>query len=383
MYLTYNGVNLALTSIDRVNRDTILSDDGTTVVCVETTLSVSGVYYPPIGGVPNIGGTSVAGFRRNKARTTLQRSRVRQNVRGQDPGGFYGISAALAATSQTTVAPRVPAPGGVPGSATAGIGFGSKPSGGGTLQPTFGTGASQNGGVLQPQFVEGVAQFTFAPPIPLTSGANPNSPSSCALPSVDWAGPMDTDRELELRLRAPRKKLIVWAYDKTGLPLVWIESPRRNAPSDARTGPVVLNSSVKAAPNGNSFFVALDIRTWLSPAEDGSDRPILSHRWQMTHTEDEDHYLSREIKGEVVFDLGNIREARISPDVFRKQLFHPIPLGFKRNLGPVALSPDGSTLIYSYSDTDQKIVFDAASSGATRMTIQEYVQYTNPWRGFS
>lgn len=380
MYLTYNGVNLALTAIDRVNRDTILSDDGTTVICVETTLSVSGVYYPPIGGVPNLGGTSISGFRRNRARTTLQRSRARQSVRGNDPASFSGVSSVASAESPTQFAQ---------GSQTATSKNNPFEGTSGILQPSFGSGGSQNGGTLQPIFNDGptgIIQATFLPPPPVTSGANPNNPFSCALPSAGsdgWAGPIDTDRELELRLRAPRKKLLVWAFDKSGQPLVWIESPRRNAPSDVKAGPVVLNCSVKAAPNGNSFFVSFDVRTWLSPAEDGSDRPILSHRWQMTHTEDEDHYLTREIRGVAVFDLGNIREAHILPDDFRKQLFHPIPQGFRRTLGPITLSPDGGTLEYSYADTDQRVVFDAWNTGATQMKIQEYVQYNNPWRGFS
>lgn len=131
------------------------------------------------------------------------------------------------------------------------------------------------------------------------------------------------------------------------------------------------------------MFVGLDIRTWLSPCEDGSDRPILSHRWQMVHTEDENHYLSRLIRGTVVFDVGNLLEAHQNPDWFRRQMFHPIPLGFKRTLGPISLSPDGSTLSYEYADTDQTVVFDAADTGATQIHIVEQVHYYNPYRAIS
>lgn len=367
MFLTYNGINLSLVSIDRVNRDTILSEDGTTVEMVETTLSVSGIYHTPIGGVPNLGGTSVSGFRRNRARRTTASPASRKTVRGADP-----------ATNAAGVTTR-PRTSGTAGSANKG----------GTLEPIFSPNPEPSG-TLQPVFVPQTPsnQVTTYPPLPNTSGPSPKTPTSCSRHLPDpgnggWAGPINTDRELELYLRAPRRKLLVWAFDQSGAPIVWIESPRRNAPSDARTGPVVLNCSVRQGPNGNSFFVGFDIRTWLTPCEDGSDRPLLSHRWQMTHTEDENHYLTRVVRGTAVFDLGNLLEAGQNPDWFRKQLFHPIPFGFRRRLGPVTLSSDGAVLNYEYSDTDQTITFDPWDTGATQLEIHEKVHYYNPWRGIS
>lgn len=380
MFLTYNGINLALVTTDRVNRDTVLSDDGTTVLYVETTLSVSAVYHPPVGGIPNLGGTSVGGFLRNVGRSPNTSPTPRLTVRGSDPGfpGAPGTNTPV--TSITT---------GVIGTQTTKIeSFFEKPEkldGANLLQTLW-----PSPTVTTP--IEGTLQSTFtnvpsvAPAAPATSGADPRYPTSCSLPdpgSTGWHGPIDTDRELELRLRVPRKKMIVWAFDKSGAAKIWIESPRRAAPSDAKNGPVVLNCSVKQSPNGNSFFVSLDIRTWTVPVEDGSDRPLLSHRWHMRHTEDENHYLTREVTGVAVFDVGNMMEASQNPDWFRRQLFHPIPLGFRRRLGPIDLSPDGTTLTYSYADTDETIVFDAWDTGATSIDIKEKVHYVNPWRGLS
>lgn len=330
MFLTYNGVNLALTSIDRVHRDTVFSDDGTTVLYVETTLSVSAVYHPPIGGVPDLGGTSVAGSLRNPGRpaTTTPTPRNIKDVRGSDPGQKSGLP----------------------------------PS------PIFG-----DYGILLPEF-----------PGLKTSGTDPASPCTLPNPGAEgWWGPIQTDRELELRLRTPRKKLLVWAFDRDGQPRVWIESPRQQNESDAKNGPVTLNCTVRSGPNPNTFFTALDIRTWATPCEDGSDRPLLSHRWQMSHIEDQNHYLTRLIRGTAVFNLGVLLATDQNPDWFRQQFFHPIPLGFERHLGPITLSSDGTTLSYEYYDTDVTCVFDPSDSGATTMEIVEKIEYNNPWRGAS
>lgn len=354
MFITYNGINLALTTIDNVQRDSIMSDDGATLLYVETTLSVSAVYAPPTG-------TSVAGLLRNLGRSPAQPAPIRNpaNVAGSNP--FTGITLrAPLANIPSPAKSRAPA-------------FGKATS---ALDPRFA------GQFLQPAFAP---TFTFNPPL-LTSGPNPNTPASCTLPNPGangWQGPIQTDRELEIALRQPRKKLLVWGFKQNGQPQIWIESPKNQNTSDAKNGPIVLGCHVKPGPNSNSFFVALDIRTWLTPTTWDSDRALLSHRWRMTHTEDEAHYLSRIVSGEAVFNLGVLAATGQSPDWFREQLFHPIPLGFERKLGPIYMSMDGTTLYYEYTDTDTTIVFDPADTDATHLDIVEKVQYRNPWRGAS
>lgn len=349
MFITYNGINLSLTNIDNVQRDTILSDDGTTVLYTEVTIQASAIYHLPVGGLPNLGGTSVAGNNLRNAPGLVNvepnNPPQRNGILGQDPsrGGF---------TVPSPSAPINPFPG-MPG------------GGGNILQPTLTT-------------------PTVTPPV--TSGVSPNLPNYCGLPNPGpqgWRDPITTDRELELYLRVPRQKLLVWAFDANANPLIWIESPRAGMTSDAKTGPMVLGCHVRNGPNSSSFFVSLDIRTWLTPCEDGSDRPILSHRWLMVHNEDDNHFLTRTINGTVVFNPALLVANGMEADWFRKQFFHPIPLGFKRSIGPILLSEDGTTLKYQYSDTDQTIVFDPWNTDATQMEIIENINYNNPWRGIS
>jgi hypothetical protein len=189
-------------------------------------------------------------------------------------------------------------------------------------------------------------------------------------------------------LSIPRRPLAIWAYDSDDTPLYWLVSPARkpgqNAflPRDAYNGPLVQAQVVTAAfGEGNTFGVQLEIKTWVPPCPSGSDRLVLSHRWQMAHGHDANYYLARTITGEIWFHGGLKDEHKNRPDLVARQLFHPIPLGFKRTLGPITRSPDGLVVRYSFVDTDQKVVFDPGRSGATNIAISENVSYSAPFQG--
>lgn len=209
-------------------------------------------------------------------------------------------------------------------------------------------------------------------------------------PAISQPGPENaliTDRELMARLSVPRRPLLIWAYDTDGTtPLYWLVSPLRKQggflPRDAYNGPLVQAQVVTAAfGEGTAFGVQLEIKTWTPPCPSGSDRLILSHRWQMAHGHDANYYLARTITGEIWFHGGLKDEFANRPDLIARQLFHPIPLGFKRTLGPLTRSPDGLVVRYSFVDTDQKVVFDPGRSGATNIAISENVTYTAPFQG--
>lgn len=190
-----------------------------------------------------------------------------------------------------------------------------------------------------------------------------------------------TDVELRTRLWTPRRELAIGAYDTSGRELYWLRSPKPGFACDLAGGPKPIAVDVVAAHGeGTSFGVHFQIETAVSPCLAAADQTVLSHRWQMTHTHDEDNYLTRVIDGTIVFNMAFIATTGVSQDSIRSQMFHPIPLGFKRTLGPISLSSDGSTLKYTIIDTDQTVVFDAGDSGATQMSIIENLKYTQPWR---
>jgi len=216
------------------------------------------------------------------------------------------------------------------------------------------------------------------PNVPL-AGRDP-SPRAISMPGS--AGPVLTDRVLQMELAIPRQKLIITAFDSaTGQEVVWLQSPADGFDRDAKHGPIVQASPVVAIQgDGQSFGVQLLITTWVPPCPYGSDRPILAHRWQMSHLQDTDHYLTRQVVGEIYFNAavlerpGNEERA----DFLTPQLFHPIPLGFRRHIDYVRRSPDGTVIQYGYSDTDPTIVFDPHDTHATHLEIIETSAYIAP-----
>lgn len=198
-------------------------------------------------------------------------------------------------------------------------------------------------------------------------------------PSVWRSGP-ETDAELRMRLLRPRQKLIVWAYDRqTGRRIRWLESPRSGFVVDAAGGPFpVACDVISASGEPNAIGVRFAVKTRLSPCPHGSDRFVLTHRWEMTHTHDADFYATRVINGEIVFHQGVGDVIHKQPDLVRNQFIHPIPLGFQRRLGPVTQSSDGSTIRYQIFDTDPTIMFSPGDSSATQIDIQERHSITQP-----
>lgn len=204
-----------------------------------------------------------------------------------------------------------------------------------------------------------------------------------------------TDQEVRMRLSIPRKKLKIEAYHPDGKKYTWLESPRpfpenrelRNKPgaaydgttTDAANGPIPLRVDiVNPAGEGTSMGVHFMVETCLVPVAPEEERLILSHRWEVQHTHDDDHYLTRITRGQVVFNGGLTRLTGQSPDWFRSQFFHPVPLGFVRKVPEVVASSDGLSVHYTITDTDPHCTFDPGDSGATSMDIVESLNYLQP-----
>jgi hypothetical protein len=102
----------------------------------------------------------------------------------------------------------------------------------------------------------------------------------------------------------------------------------------------------------------------------------------MDHVPDENHYLTRVIKGEVIFNAALMDNSPYTPDHFRNQFMHPIPLGFKRRGPTVTQSSDGFTIRYVIEDVNPTITFDPGDSGATNIEIVETIKYAQPQRIF-
>lgn len=193
-----------------------------------------------------------------------------------------------------------------------------------------------------------------------------------------------TDMELRNILLTPRQRLTLWAYGMDGTKMRWLESPRPGFVTDATVGPMPLSCDVvNISGEPRTIGVFFQIQTDVSPCPTGSDRLVLSHRWQMMHTHDANYYLTRIIRGEIVFNGAYITAFGINPDSVRNQFIHPIPIGYTRGLPEITQSPDGLTIRYTITDTDPTIMFCPGDSGATQMQILERMTLVKPWSNWS
>lgn len=224
------------------------------------------------------------------------------------------------------------------------------------------------------------ASVGFFAPVFETAGAAPFPVRAVS----ERSGP-ETDAEVRNWLWRPRQKMILFAHDRqTGARIRWVESPRPGMPTDLANGPYPLSVDVlQASGEPNSIAYRFVVQTRLSPCPTGADTLVLSHRWQMTHAHDDDHYLTRVIEGNVTFNGAVLRRLKMQPDWIRRQFVHPIPLGFKRKPPTVAQSSDGLTIRYRVEDVDPTIMFDSGDSGCTNIQIIEKVSFQNPttWNG--
>lgn len=189
-----------------------------------------------------------------------------------------------------------------------------------------------------------------------------------------------TDLEIRGRLQTPRRPLVIRALDENGKYVEWLRAPRGPDAVDAANGPFPISVDVVSAQgNGDTLGVYFQVRTCLTPCPTGSDRLVLAHRWQMSHKQDENFYLTRVIQGEITFNGAVLAASGLHPDDVRNQFIHPIPLGFRRGVPDITQSSDGLTLSYTITDTDQTVTFDPADSGAAKMSIVEKVAYQSPW----
>ena len=127
---------------------------------------------------------------------------------------------------------------------------------------------------------------------------------------------------------------------------------------DAKNGPVPVNVQVKQVVGTRTFLVYFEVLTWLAwQAADASEPSVLSHRWEMSHDIDENHFTTRTVEGSAVFrgDLlyDQPGQPQRVPDDFRLRLLHPIPNSFRRTGIQVIAAGDGLSVRYRFQDVEQ------------------------------
>ena len=230
-----------------------------------------------------------------------------------------------------------------------------------------------------------------------------------------------TDHEVRARLMQPRRAFSIKATDQTMGDLYWIRLPRyagseavsnsKGAVDIARTlGQVsgVISASANSEslgycdPNNGPRPLQVDVVKSIGegvfqsilftlefayiPVDLDQERLILSHRWETQYASDESQQMTRVTHGSVVFNGSMLAKyvdgisgfARESPDLYRNQFCHPIPLGFVRSLPEFSISSDGLNIKYTIHDVQPTMIFDPGDSGAVKLDIQETMNFLSP-----
>lgn len=340
MRAQYGTVDLVDVDLTRFDRETVWTEDGADLLTIRQTIGMVATYSP--GGYPRL--TSA---------TSLSPDTL--DTLGKPPGVMIGDASALAAGAILGPA--------VGGAIATAIDSAIEADAKVALDKTASVLASTPRGRAPGE----TARINTTPRL------ETDEPGDHRLDDAQFRSGPETDAELRARLWLPRQKFILWAYNKqTGKPIRWLESPRPGFTTDAANGPKPLSVDVVGVSGEpESVVVHFQIQTETSPCPTGSDRLVLSHRWQMSHTSDENNYVTRVIKGQIVFNGAVMRHQNVNPDFVRAQFIHPIPLGMERKVPEIIASPDGLTIRYTITDTEPKIVFDPGNSGATQIQIVE------------
>jgi hypothetical protein len=185
--------------------------------------------------------------------------------------------------------------------------------------------------------------------------------------------PAQTDAAIRGRLLTPRKQLVLGIGNTA-----WLVSPQQGFTVDSNNGPTPISCDVIKGPGGRSFVVDFSIETHVRECNlETSKYPsiFLSHRWESSHTLDQDFFTSRIIKGHVIFDTARLYQAKnsngspIVPDQYRGAFFHPIPPNCQRRIPLVRQHPDGNSVEYVIVDEEQAMNLGPAAllEGVTRI----------------
>lgn len=322
MHIIYNGISIDVLTLDRFFFDVVMDDSGTDFLYNRVEILCSGI----VNGQAEV--REVAGPPMSFVATGLINERHREAVKAR-PADF----------------PIPPAADSVP--------------------PTT-DGAARKKGVTT-DFVEAEAHPFSGRIFPKTFAIDNRLVEALA---AGAASPISTLKLIEKRLTDPRGKLFVFS-DTAAFPdsELLLQSPGWTEHCDCKNGPKPTHFGItQSFGDARTLFVQFGIETYVhnNRRENlpsylflGKDDPLLSNRFRMVHSVDDSSWLTIEVDGTAVFDVGRLHKTTLSPDAYRPNLLLPVPFGFVRSNIEVDGEPDMSAVHYRFVDTQQQVNFPA------------------------
>lgn len=315
MFVYYNGITFTATTVDEFSRTAVYDDSHTDKLYdrfyIEVTAVVNGqAEVRTIAGVP----MSYAGRNQGSQTGVPNATRVNEAVRARPPGmGNPGATAQVPVTDS-------------------------------------------------PQRQLGVFQQPLT--TPYASSAGPpsfNNEARLVIPldPVPNTPPL-TAKLIGERLTDPRGQLMVFAGTGEDDELL-LHSPGWGFPCDAKNGPLPVGFHIfHSFGEAGTFFIKWACETFLNehtPVYTGDG--LLSNRFSMTHSVDQDSFLTYLVTGTAIFDTRALHTVGDNPDRIRPNLMLPIPRGFVRGNIEVEGMPGMEGVNYSYTDRQLPISMPA------------------------
>lgn len=234
----------------------------------------------------------------------------------------------------------------------------------------------------------------FLPPVgtTLVGGGNPNNPNNAYIKPANLSQLISGTKEflgIVDAIKIPRRKMFVWLNDDAENPTkrnFIFESPNVfGAVCDAINGPLVQNVQLINLGGQSTIALRIQIETAVAPTFDLSQKPkdkwpiLISNTWNYSISHSDRYFVMRIITGEAVFRMDLFRMSGLTVDFFAKELFFPIPAGFKRLPPKLSLSEDGTTLNYEISDEQLPYSFPGGVSyGTNYIEVIEHRGYSAP-----
>lgn len=194
--------------------------------------------------------------------------------------------------------------------------------------------------------------------------------------------------ELRRQLLVPQGPLDVFVGDE-----VILQAPgfyttaggeRKRFAIDCNAGPHPVNFKIVSVVGTKSIIADFAIECWIR--EDAGTVPtpptLISHRWAMAESIDEQYLSTRRISGRLVFRtdflahraLTPLARADLRPDDFRylQRVLHPVPPRYRRAKVDVEQTQDGTGILYTV--IDREVPWPCANGYGVRRVTGEMTQ---------
>lgn len=199
-------------------------------------------------------------------------------------------------------------------------------------------------------------------------------------PPVAVVGTLAPTTEVALRhvLSQPRQALVYQVGSQEVLrspPYVDPVAPVETFGGDIENGPWPVVRRIDTRHGAvKTFVVDFTVTTTLNECNRFYESPsaLLSHRWQETHTLDQDYFETRVIQGRAIFRADRLRWLDAQADDYRAWLLNACPIDFKRAQLEVRQSDDGRILEYQITDRMRPLNISRHGWAANVTRIEAY-----------